>query len=255
MTKRFLAAAAVAVAFAGPAMAAPLTFFGEDLNNSDTTPLASTPTASAAEASFLANLVGVGTEDFETFSTWTGVPLELTFPGAGTATLSNGGGYVETVTPGSTNGFGRYAVSGSNYWEVAAGGSGNFEVNFSEAVAAFGFYGVDIGDFGGQLRLDATLAGGGTETFTVPNTTGSSGSTDGSVLFFGVIDPDNEFTKIEFLTTTGSGDVFAFDDFTIGSREQVIDPGAVVPLPAAGWLLLGGFGCLGLMRRRQLSKA
>jgi hypothetical protein len=91
-------------------------------------------------------------------------------------------------------------------------------------VAAFGFYGIDIGDFGGGLRLN--LVGGGAQLVNVPNTQGSSGSTDGSVLFFGFVNnnPLETVTSIDFLTSTGQGDVFAFDDMTIGSIQQVRTP-------------------------------
>ena len=244
-----LVAGGLALALGAPAPAAHasfLTFFGEDLNNSPTVPLGSFPSASAAEADFLSNLVGVGTEDFESFANGTGEPLNLTFPGAGGATLSGGGGEIVSVTPGSTNGFGRYATSGSNYWEVAAGGTNNFVVDFDDPVAAFGFFGVDIGDFGGQLELE--LTNGVMETLTVSNTEGSFGSTDGSVLFFGVIatNSSHQFDSVSFLTTAGQGDVFAFDDFTVGAREQV-----QVPEPATLALVGIGLAGVGVAARRR----
>jgi len=135
----------------GPASAAYVTF-GEDLNNSATVPLASTPNSSAKSAQFQSLLIGVGTEDFEGIATGTVAPLGLTFPGAGMATLSGGSGVVAAVAPGTTNGFGRYSVpspSSSKFWDVSAGGTGDFVVTFTSAVAAFGFWGIDIGDFGG----------------------------------------------------------------------------------------------------------
>ncbi|NEP03707.1 MAG: hypothetical protein F6K34_02085 [Okeania sp. SIO4D6] len=68
-------------------------FFGEDLNNSNSVPLASFPNASDAESNFLSNLVEVGTEDFEGFATGASGLLDLTFPDSDiTATLSGGGG-------------------------------------------------------------------------------------------------------------------------------------------------------------------
>lgn len=225
-------------------------FFGEDLNSSSSTPLASTPNADVAATAFLGNLIGVGTEDFEGFADGTADPLTLVFPGAGSATLSGGNGKINAVASGSTNGAGRYGTSGANYWEVAAGGAGNFVVNFSAPVAAFGFYGVDIGDFGGQLQLQ--LDDTANTLLTVSNTVGSFGSTDGSVLFYGFIasDASEQFTQVEFQTTTGQGDIFAFDDMTVGSIQQT-----AVPVPAAGVLAAAGFGLLGLMGRRRNKKA
>ena len=229
---------------ASPAQAIQI-FFGEDLNSSATVPLPSFPNASSAESDFLSNLVGTGTEDFEGFADGTDTPLNLTFPGSTgniTATLSGGGGQIESIPAGQTNGGGRYGTSPNNFFEVEAGGANNFEVEFNTPIAALGFFGVDIGDFGGQLTLE--LSNGTTQMFTVPNTVGSGGSTDGSVIFYGLIaDNSSEtFTTVSFLTTTGDNDVFAFDDFTVADIEQVNPNPIPEPPSIIAFLILGSLG-------------
>ena len=141
------------------------TYFGEDINNAGgNVPLSAIPNSTAAQSSFLASLTGVGVNDFESQATGAVQPLTLNFPASLSATLSGGGGSVQAVTPGTTNGVGRYSIpsaTSSKFWEVQAGAGGNFTVTFNQDIAAFGFFGIDIGDYGGQLSLqflDATSA-------------------------------------------------------------------------------------------------
>lgn len=226
-------------------------FFGEDLNSSSSTPLpeASRVNSSAAQASFLSNLYGVGTETFESYTNGQTGPIGINFPGAGTATLS-GDGFINSVPAGSASA-GRYATSGTQFWESR----GAFNIDFTAPIAAFGFYGVDIGDFGGQITL--TTMGGTTTTYTVDNTVGASGSTDGSVLFWGIIDTTNLFTSISFGNTSGRNDAFAFDDMIIGSVEQVCGQRGNPPcnVPESASIALMGLGLIGLVavRRRKFS--
>lgn len=240
----------------GNAHAAYTTFFGEDLNNSADAPLAATPKANGAHDLFLSKLKNPGTETFEAQPVGAGAPLTISFPGSSgdlSATLTGGNGIVASVVPGTTNGSGRYSVPSpttSRYWEVAAGAAdapATFNVTFGQAISAFGFYGIDIGDFGGQLQLVMSTG----EILTIPNAQGSGGSTDGSVLFFGFIadSPAEQFTSIRFQMSYREGDVdvFGFDNFTIADLGQVSPPS--VPEPGTLVLLAGALLALGLTTR------
>ncbi len=205
--------------------AATTNFFGEDLNFAGD-PTTATPTqSSAARDQFFSNLNGVGTESFEGFATGTTVPLSVNFPGAGTATLSGDG----TIVSGNDGG-GRFPISGTQFLETSAGAG--FNLAFSSPIAAFGFFGTDIGDFGGQAILTLTDINGATSTITVPNTSGDNGSTTGSALYFGFYDKTNSYTNIAFQDTS-TQDVFGFDDFSIGSNAQVVPVAPAPPVTSA----------------------
>jgi len=102
----------------------------------------------------------------------------------------------------------------------------------------------------GDFRRPAPVANAGRRqqiinTLTVNNTQLND---DGSVLYFGLIaGGSNElFRSIKFLTTSGSGDVFGFDNFTIADLGQVGPPipePATLTLVASGLLGIGDFGC------------
>ena len=227
---------AISVALAGPASAT--IFFGEDLNPGQTVPAGGN--AETARNQFLSNLVGVGTEDFESFSPGTFADgVNLTFPGVGgsiSATLSDpSGSSFISDSPGA----GRFATSGSQYLQEVTSG---FTLNFNKDVAAFGFYGTDIGDFNGQITL--TLANGGAKNFVVNNTVNGP---NGSLLFWGFIAGAGEtFTSATFGNTAAGIDVFGFDDLTIGELSQV-----VIPLPMTIPLLGSAIMSLGLLRLRR----
>ena len=219
------------------------TVFGEDINTGGNFVRIAHPNADAAQNAFLSALTGIGTENFEGFAPDTPAPITLTFPGAGAATLSSG--TVVSQTTG-VNGNGQYPISGSQFLETDT--NTGFIISFSQPVAAFGFYGVDVGDYGNQLTL--TLVNGTSRTLTVPHTLGSNGNTSGSVLYFGVIaDPGQEYRSVVFGNTGVGGDSFAFDDMTIGSRQQVT--GSLTPEPGAIALLSSGLlVSAGFLRRR-----
>jgi hypothetical protein len=224
------------VLLSSAAFAVPTTFFGEDIKSTNG-PHASRPNSSAAQASFLSVLSGVNTEDFQSASG--SAPIALTFAGSsGTlnATVTSGGA-VSTDT-----GNGRWSISaGANFLEAE---SSSFVLTFASQIAAFGFYGTDIGDFGGALSIELFNGATSLGLFEVGNTIGDNGSTNGSVLFYGLVDTVNTFNRIVF-RNTDTGDIFGFDNMTIGDVRQVT---GTVPVP--GSIALLGLGLLGLVALR-----
>lgn len=212
---------------ASAAPAAPIIFFGEDLNPAGNP--ANLTNASAAQADFLSNLQDVGVETFESFSTGASSPLAVVFDNGVTATLS--GSLDVEGGPGA----GRFAVSGTQYVET----SSSLTLTFDQPVVAFGFYATDIGDFSGQLSV--TING---TNYDVPHTVNGA---SGAGLYYGFIDTASPFTQVQFSTTDGD-DVFGFDDFTVGTAQQV----AAIPEPASMAMFAGVLAAgLAALRRKS----
>lgn len=250
LTLTTLALASLAAVAASPASAY-VTYSGVDGSPLGTQLLA-TPFSTAAENTFRSNLPGVGTETFETQTVGAIAPLELNFGAAGTATLSGGGGAVK-ATSASTIDAGRYSVpGGTNYWDVRASPTNSFQILFSQDIAAFGFYGIDIGDFLGTVQLEM-LDRDNLVIATLNLPTAPRLDANGSVLYFGLIASNSaEFFRSIRFNTAGGGqatDVFGFDSFTIATQAQVVNRG----IPEPGTLALLGAALLGLsltQRRR-----
>jgi hypothetical protein len=236
-------------ALLGPCLAAQAfeaTYWGETQGNGDgNPPITSWTAADTASADFQNHLVGVGTETFEGFANGQSVPLNITFPGAGTATLTGNGAIVQD--PGSVS-VGRFNTTpgGNKFLET----SQNFTINFSAPVAAFGFYATDVGDFGGTLTL--TLSDGTTTTVTVPAI--SAQPPGGSVEFFGYINTDDPFTKVTFGDTEPGVDFFGFDDMTIGSIEQVNPNGNAPDGGSTLMMLVGALGCMSYVLKKKQAR-
>jgi hypothetical protein len=248
------------------------TYFDQDLSSDASFPIANPVKSTKARKNFVSNLTGVGTEDFEGIAVGTtGSPgLSLNFRGNGVGTLKatlTGAGTVlsdpvDAFTGSVGTDSGRYSVPGGmNYWsaDLTAPASNSFTITVDKAIAAFGFYGTDISDFGGQAYVEVSNGGTLWTRLDVPSKIGTgSGAdgTDGSALYFGFIAQNTGelFNTVRFRSTyTGSsGDVFGFDGFTIAEAAQLNTPlpSSQTPEPTTmtlvGALLLG----LGISRRR-----
>lgn len=220
------------------AQATPQTFFGEDLGLGEITRLPTRPNADAARDAFLGQLSGFDTEEFEGFSVGAVLPLYPSFSGVGVAELT-GQGVIRNV-PTGTDGSGRYPISGDQYLRTS---SSAFSIEFPVPIMAFGFYGIDLGDFNGQISVE--ISSNTTTQLTIPHTVNSPG---GSVVYFGIIDTANPFTTVSFFNSGAQADIFAFDDLTVGSLAQVNE----MPEPGTlGLLATGLLGLLGYGRRRR----
>lgn len=235
------------------AEAASVTFFGEDAGQGETTRLSSFPNALEAETDFLGYLdSSVTTATFESFSTGQ-TNLGLNFTGSAGSTIQaaiNGTflNKVASTTSGNTDGYGRYAISGSKYYDALT----TVSISLNADASAIGFWGVDVGDFNKQLRVVLTESDGTTASYTIPNSTNATG---GGAIFWGIVTEDAfRSISIQTIDATGSAsfDRFALDDLIIGDAEQLVG-GVVTNVPEPGSLLLlgGGALALGLLRRRR----
>ena len=214
---------------------------GEDINDGGPNSHAILNKTRQAEANFLNRLDStVGTEDFENINSTTSSGLNLSFPGAGIATLG-GNGEIYNINDANKKKDvrlalerGQFPSSKMKYWHTKATpkNTSTFKIDFEEDIAAFGFYAYDLGDWGAELSLklysDGQLVGTIQDLHDVQN----DGSTTGSAIYVGIIgelleDGDYQsFDRVEF-TTTGKGivnsksDSFSFDDMTIATAEQL----------------------------------
>ena len=215
--------------------------FGEDINTSGSAPWYSTVNSFAAEGQFQSQLNGLisSTENFESYAIAPHTQLDVGFAGGVTASF-HGDGIHTGIAGESGHPHGRFSIGEgtSRYWR-ASEGAPVFSISFDLPVLAFGFYGIDVGDFGASLSIQ--LSNGA--IFDIPHTQGSAGSTNGSVFYFGIMaeDESEAFDSIQFISSLGptSTDYFAFDNMTIAHSH-----GQQLPEPSS--LLLLGLGFLGL---------
>lgn len=229
------------------AQAAPTTFFG--LNAAPGGTVSGAPLQ--ARTNFLATLApSVVSQGFEGFpvGTTAGVAgLNLSFTGSGGsigATILGDGSVANSVLDGRFN----TTPGGSKWWET----SSDFQISFSTAISAFGFFATDVGDFGGALVLDLLDTNGVLTSLTVSN---SLGGASGGLLFFGFTDTATSYTALGLRVAGATNiDFFGFDDMVVGDRAQITGPNPPppgVPEPATLALVGLSLGALALTRRRK----
>ena len=238
--KKLVILATCVAAMALGSSANAVTYFGENTNPGQ----AVSGAPLTAHNTFLAQLTGVSVEDFEGFAAGP-APASLSFTGsAGAINAAFSGSSGQICATPSCGGSTRFATSGSHYFDV----SSTITAAFSTPIAAFGFYGTDVGDISGQLSLVLHHATGPDTVIVIPHTVGAP---DGSLLFFGVIDTANPFISVSFLNSQAGNDFFGFDDMIVGDVQQVTGG---VPEPTTWAMMVGGLALAGAaMRRRKVS--
>jgi hypothetical protein len=243
------------------------TFSGYDLNNTPSLPLtaATSPNSQAAFANFSSNLNGgtVITESFENIPTTTFINGLSTSISGTTATFSytkkidgssaNGGTSTQVQLAGANGnpaGFtnaGTYPTDG--FQGISINSSNNFSISFNNPLAAFGYFGTDLGDSSNTLTMQFFNGASLVNSTSVPVNTGSANSSE---FFFGFIsdNPTQYFDRVAFVSSISTtGDAIGIDQIKVGTPAQV----TAVPEPSSllGTLLFGGSVMLVKRRSRR----
>jgi hypothetical protein len=254
--------------------ASAVTFTGYDENT--TNPLvplttANTPNSNSKAAfdNFSAHLNGstLVTESFENIPTTTYIDgLSTTIAGT-VANFSytkklggasaNGGDTTKVqrkAASGANKGFtnsGTYPTDGSQ--GISINSENNFSISFSNTLAAFGYFGTDLGDNNNILTMkffnNSTLV----NSMSIPVFANSFNSSE---YFFGFIADSlsQQFNRVEFISSiSNDGDAIGIDQIKIATPAQLTTQ---IPEPSSllGTLFFGGSMML-IKRRYQRSKS
>lgn len=224
-----------------------------DLHSSMTTPLppAQRVNTNAAVTSFDAQL-NLSTKRVVSFEPSEGYAASSVFPAPASGpginpSLFFGDGLTATVTnaviryqaPGTagpdSQPEGRYPSDGVHYISATAA---QCIVQFNQPVTAFGFYGIDVGDFGSSLTVRFSGGGSPTREFVIAPIS-TDGAMSGSIMFFSHYDQHAPFTTVT-LINSNTADVFSYDQLMVGTA-----------IPAPGGVGLAALGLAMLLRRRR----
>lgn len=190
-------------------------FLGEDIGANSN--IGAIPNSIATKSSFLSNLTGSATEGFEKFNF-----------GSSAATLKGIiGGSIQTknsLFSGVSNMpyNGRFAISGSKYYEVGSKAGTTTTFTFAKPIAAFGFYATDLEN---QEGLTLQLNDTNNTLLTFQRT--AAVNTSGSALYYGLIaqNPGETFSsitlKLASVTSAKENDRFGIDNLTVATLAQL----------------------------------
>jgi hypothetical protein len=248
-----------------------VTFNGYDLNtsNNPVVPLTklTAPNSEAAFKTFSDRLTDttVTTESFEgvagainglsrtisnttaTFSYTQKNPTDPNNPGVpGTTTTS-----VQKANSAGFTNAGTYPTDGM--YGISINSENNFSISFSNSLAAFGYFGTDLGDSGNILTMKFFKGATEVNSTAIPTNTGSANSSE---FFFGFIadSPAEEFNRVEFISSISSGgDAIGIDQIKIATPTQL---NTKIPEPSSllGTLLCGG-AVVTIKRRLQRARS
>jgi hypothetical protein len=166
------------------------------------------------------------TADFPGTSNITTTSTEVPQVGMTTVTFATKGvRFNDTATTPTENG--RFAISGTQYYEV---GNGTLTITFSNPMAALGFYATDVEDPTGMiLQFDNDPS----RTLTIPRSTGA-GTTDKSALYYGFVAANSSeiFTSVTFgRSVNDSNDKFGLDNLSFATPSQVRNFASATSVP------------------------